>query len=105
MLEKRRNTLNAWTTHLYARVQVAKETAWNAMAAKFRNEKGGVSLEWIALGLVTFGILAAVGAWFKSNTENGKGMGSLAEAIVNALSKVFAGVEVTPGSGGNTGGK
>ncbi|WP_415579272.1 hypothetical protein [Hydrogenibacillus schlegelii] len=90
MIRQVRSYLDRAATRLYADVYLLPARVKARVGSVLRNDRGGVSLEWVALGFLVLAVLFAVATAFNNDA---KGIGSgLAESVKNALSNLFTSV-------------
>ncbi|MBT9283089.1 MAG: hypothetical protein KM312_10705 [Hydrogenibacillus schlegelii] len=103
MIRQVRSYLDRAATRLYADVYLLPARVKARVGSVLRNDRGGVSLEWVALGFLVLAILFAVATAF-SQDKGGIGQ-NLAESVKSALSGLFNSVaqKANGGQGGGGG--
>lgn len=100
MIRQVRSYLDRAATRLYADVYLLPARVKARVGSVLRNDRGGVSLEWVALGFLVLAILFAVATAFNDKAEIKEG---LATSVKNALSGLFDSVAKKANNLGNGG--
>ncbi|RKQ88437.1 hypothetical protein [Brockia lithotrophica] len=81
--------LNEATIRLYVDAHLFPKWVKARVGSMLRNDRGGVSLEWVALGFLVLAVLFAIASAFSNNGEIKNG---LATSVKDALSALFGSV-------------
>jgi len=86
MIGQARTYLDKAATRLYVDAHLLSARVKERIGSVLRNDRGGVSLEWVALGFLVLAVFFAIVEAVKKNKDFGNG---IADAIKNALTQVF----------------